>query len=492
MIRKIVVFVSIAIAVLFLMPNSVSFAQNANGHQTFRVGNEIVSIHGNAVKIGFGSNQTTVSWDIYMIQGEKAVKLHLHWEGVHRIISAYQDSVVLSQGNSLLKVGEMFSFYKNQINSNLILTNLADKNETFVALFSLTSPDHSREFLGKGLHRGFNLTANQTNPSVSSLIPKNYYVMEESGLSVSWRQELGIFHAGIAQQTQKGSSLGLPFGPITLQSNETYAIDPVISPMMIAPPPGGGGGGGGGSTGGFVPPMSSFPVNNSAWVYNSNNQVIGVITQSVSSQPYWEACSSFYVKIVTAFSPISGSNWYVNYEQQKVYWTGNSAHSSYEMGMSIKENYYQNDQAQGEQNTLLMQSLVTVLEDVANMMGVPIPNFASLIQYNSGITTSTLSQGIETSANAGQSWVGCGYYSWYYNKLGYCTGSFPYQTWHNSYIFGNLMNNVFLDSLGGTQSKPVVNCLYYESTMKVTNGEYDSSLYSSSSYAFFNIGQYDV
>ena len=350
MIRKIVVFVSIAIAVLFLMPNSVSFAQNANGHQTFRVGNEIVSIHGNAVKIGFGSNQTTVSWDIYMIQGEKAVKLHLHWEGVHRIISAYQDSVVLSQGNSLLKVGEMFSFYKNQINSNLILTNLANKNETFVALFSLTSPDHSREFLGKGLHRGFNLTANQTNPSVSSLIPKNYYVMEESGLSVSWRQELGIFHAGIAQQTQKGSSLGLPFGPIMLQSNETYAIDPVISPMMIAPPPGGGGGG---STGGYVPPMSSFPANASNWVYNSNGQVIGLITQSVCSpQTSYLAGYNFCLYVVTAFSPISGSSEYVNYEQQKVYWTGNSAHSSYEVRMGIDENYYQNYQTQGEQNTL--------------------------------------------------------------------------------------------------------------------------------------------
>ena len=491
MIRKIVVFVSIAVAVLFLMPNSVAFAQNVNGHQTFRVGNEIVSIHGSRVKIGFGSNQTTVSWDIYMIQGEKAVKLHLHWEGVHRIISAYQDSVVLRQGNSLLKVGEMFSFYKNQINSNLILTNLADKNETFVALFSLTSPDHSREFLGKGLHRGFNLTANQTNPSVSSLIPKNYYVMEESGLSVSWRQELGIFHAGIAQQTQKGSSLGLPFGPITLQSNETYAIDPVISPMMFAGPPGGGGGGGGGSTGGFVPPMSSFPVNNSAWVYNSNGQVIGLITQSVCGLQYDPDINPFDLYIVTAFSPVSGGKWYVNYEQQKVCWTGNSAQNSDDVIMSIKYNFYQNYQAQAELSAQAMQNIVTVLVDVANMFGTPIPNFASLFQYSSGITISTLSQGIETSANAGQSWVGCGYYSWYYNKLGYCTGSLLYQTWHNSYIFGNWMDNNF-DNLGGTQSKPIVNCFYYESTMKVTNGEYDSSLYSASSYAFFNIGQYDV
>ena len=491
MIRKIVVFVSIAIAVLFLMPNSVSFAQNANGHQTFRVGNEIVSIHGNAVKIGFGSNQTTVSWDIYMIQGEKAVKLHLHWEGVHRIISAYQDSVVLSQGNSLLKVGEMFSFYKNQINSNLILTNLADKNETFVALFSLTSPDHSREFLGKGLHRGFNLTANQTNPSVSSLIPKNYYVMEESGLSVSWRQELGIFHAGIAQQTQKGSSLGLPFGPIMLQSNETYAIDPVISPMMIAPPPGGGGGG---STGGYVPPMSSFPANASNWVYNSNGQVIGLITQSVCSpQTSYLAGYNFCLYVVTAFSPISGSSEYVNYEQQKVYWTGNSAHSSYEVRMGIDENYYQNYQTQGEQNTLQMQVVVNALIDVANLLGVPVPNFASLIQYSSGISTSTLSQGIETSANAGESIYGCfDYVSWYYNNLGYSTGSFPYQTWHNSYIFGNCLGNGFRSNLGGTQSKPVVNCFYYESTMKVTNDKKDGSLYSASSYDFFNIGQYEA
>ncbi|MHB1662754.1 MAG: hypothetical protein ACYCSG_02830 [Thermoplasmataceae archaeon] len=489
-------FVSIAVAVLFLMPNSVAFAQNANGHQTFRVGNEIISIQGNTVKIGFGSNLTTVSWDIYMIQGEKAVKLHLHWEGVHRIISAYQDSVVLRQGNSLLKVGEMFSFYKNQINSNLILTNLADKNETFIALFSLTSPDHSREFLGQGLHQGFNLTANQTNPSVSSLIPKNYYVMEENGLSVSWRQELGIFHAGITQQTQRGSSLGLPFGPITLQSNETYAIDPVISPMMFTGPPGGGGGGGGTCPGGYVPPMSSFPVNASNWVYNSNGQVIGLITQSVCGQSYDVASNPFGLCIVTGYSPIasppiSGEPWYVNYEQQKVCWQGNSVQSSYGIVMCIQQNFYQNYQAQAEQNAKVMQNIVTVLTDFANFIGYAIPNFASLYQYSNGITTSTLSNGIETTANAGEASHLNGLHS--YPPLGYSTGPWYSSTWHNSYIFGNYMLNHFKASAGGTQNNPVVNCFYYESTMKISyNGGPGSPLYSSLSYVFFNIGQYNV
>ena len=45
---------------------------------------------------------------------------------------------------------------------------------------------------------------------------------------------------------------------------------------------------------------------------------------------------------------------------------------------------------------------------------------------------------------------------------------------------------------GGTQSNPTVNCFYYEASVSVSNGNFDGPLCSTSSYIYFNKGQYNV
>ncbi|MGP6207902.1 hypothetical protein ACNF42_07755 [Cuniculiplasma sp. SKW3] len=67
--------------------------------------------------------------------------------------------------------------------------------------------------------------------------------VQKGNLTVSWYGEQSIYHGGIISSTNDGNSISVPFGPISLQPNSSYSIDPTISPSpmrIIGTPPGGG------------------------------------------------------------------------------------------------------------------------------------------------------------------------------------------------------------------------------------------------------------
>lgn len=91
--------------------------------------------------------------------------------------------------------------------------------------------------------------------SSNNLIPSNDWSVMLGSLKVSWRNEMSTFHIGGIATNATSSKVSLPFGPITLTRNETYTVDPMMSPQMPAPCLGCGGGGSG-----TPPQLSSFQV----------------------------------------------------------------------------------------------------------------------------------------------------------------------------------------------------------------------------------------
>jgi len=474
-----IILTSLALAAIMLVPG-VSFAMTpAAPHVTYNFGDQKVTFTGDHVTISLGDHSYHVSWRVYMVTGTHLKQMHLTNISYRRIDTKYQNSAILRENNSYISLAEIFTF-GNAMDASIAVKNLMKVNETFVPTFSISTSRHTHVQIGNNVSsENLNLTANAYCPISSAIIPSNDWYVYQSKVTISWKQEYSIFHEGIILSSPSGNKISLPFGPITLSANQTYSVDPEIKPMVIAHPPGGGGGGG----------VSSFPVGTSSYIYDSNGNEIGLISQSTDSQSEFETMTYFGPTIATSFSPVSGSSWTVNSYVQDYCWIGNSAGSSYEMYMSILDNYYQNhvDQEIGQ-----MQTVLTVITDIANAAGLPIPDLAYFLQYSSGISTKTLTYGIQTSADAGCSIIECDYGAYYYNTLGYCYGPWYDPSFQDSFIFGELMQNAFTDtSVGGTQSNPVVNYFEYSVTMSVSNGAIDGPLYTGSSSLSFNIGQYN-
>ncbi|MHB1650357.1 MAG: hypothetical protein ACYCSA_10155 [Thermoplasmataceae archaeon] len=414
-----------------------------------------------------------------MINNAHLKKMHLTNISYERIDSKYQNSAILKGNNPSVKVAEIFSF-GTAMHVDIAMKNLMKVNETFVAIFSITTSKHNHVQMGSNIGpEKLNLTSNSYNPISYAVISSSNWYLEQPNLTISWKQEFSIFHDGIIQSSPSGNKISLPFGPISLSTNETYSIDPTISPMIVIAP----GGGGGGSD-------SSFPVGTSSYIYDSNGIKIGLISQSACAQSEYETTVPFCPTIASSFSPVSGSDWTVNNYLQSLCWIGNSAGSPYEMHMSVVENYYQNHV---DQYIAQMQTVLTVITDIANAAGLPIPDLAYFLQYSSGVSTATLSNGIQTSANAGFSAIPCDFGNYYYNSLGYPYGPWYDQSFQDSYIFGDLLQNSFTAiSVGGTQTDPVINYFVFSATIGVSNGGLDGPLYTGSASLYFNIGQFNI
>ena len=445
---------------------------------TYDFGGQKVAFTGDHVTISTGDHSYHVSWRVYMVTGTHLKKMHLTNISYRRIHTPYQNSAILTENNSYISLAEIFTF-GTAMDASIAVKNLMKGNEAFVPTFSITTSKHTHVQMGGNVgSEKLNLTTNTYSPISSAVIPSTDWYVYESNLTISWKQEFSIFHEGIIQSSSSGNKISLPFGPITLSANQTYSVYPEIKPMRIAPPGGGGGGG-----------VSSFPVSTSSYIYDSNGNEIGLISQSTDLQSEFETMTYFGPTIATSFSTVSGSSWTVNSYVQDYCWIGNSVGSSYEMYMSILDNYYQNHV---DQEISQMQTVLTVITDIANAAGLPIPDLAYFLQYSNGISTKTLTYGIQTSADAGCSFIECDYGAYYYNTLGYYYGPWYDPSFQDSFIFGELMQNEFTDpSVGGTQSNPVVNYFEYSVTMSVSNGAIDGPLYTGSSTLYFNIGQYN-
>lgn len=242
---------------------SVGAQLNLNHSQktvTYSYGNEMVRFQGVNAAVGFGENTYPVSWKIYRsvqtgattgteTAGFSSLQPILenfsNYQTV-RIANDQQNTAGILLWNRDVKAAETCSFTSQRIDSSISVTNLNHYNETFIAVFSIQQKSDPASIVS-----GFTYSNIFHGPGVANsvyAVPSSSWGIRQGNLSMTWINEIPIFNGGLLYSGQNTIITSLPFGPFSLVPNETYSIDPIISPDSITPPHGGGGGGGGGTT----------------------------------------------------------------------------------------------------------------------------------------------------------------------------------------------------------------------------------------------------
>ena len=189
-----------------------------------------------------------MNWIVERISAKGLRVVHFTHFSVKRISNAYQDSAVLIENNSQVSIAEIFSFYNSMIDASAAIQNLGSVNSSFMVLFSIMT-GHTGNVMVNGLHPLTTHSFSAVNPALP--VPTGDSSIDEGNFHVSWRNEASIFSQGLLSTNGNSNLLFLSFGTLNLVANETYSIDPRISPQVRIPCPGCGGGGGG------TPPGSS-------------------------------------------------------------------------------------------------------------------------------------------------------------------------------------------------------------------------------------------
>lgn len=245
------------------IPDAAFAAPSHSNAHMYHVGKEKIVIDGKNTYFSFGNGTHEVKWVFEQLTAQGTQILHLSHYSQARIVNSQQNSVVLTANNSNIKVAEIFSFYQGMIDASVAIENNGVQNVTLIAGFTIMTP-HSDKIIANGYNT--RTVSNFSNGHSPVLFSPNYWSIDEGNFQVSWRNEMSLLKSGIVSTNGVNNMMNIGFNPVTIKENETYSIDPSISPMIIPIPPGGGGGGGGGSTGSAPSGLSisASPVNTSS------------------------------------------------------------------------------------------------------------------------------------------------------------------------------------------------------------------------------------
>ncbi len=255
-----VAILAIAACLIVIVPaSSAAVMTDHNGHDTYTANGITITVQSKNTLISADGQTYGISWEIYMINGTSQVLEQFGSYQVNRINNSAQNSVIVIVENNDVKAAEVYSFEGQSVDASIALQSFVNGSATFIVDFVTTMNPHQhvRTYGFSDQNFNFKLSTNKVIAPISS----NSWGLEDQYVSISWENEMSIFHSGVIESALPQNIVSLPFGPFVLQTNETYDIDPVIKPMIIPPPPGGGGGGGGsggGGSGGTPPQLSSF------------------------------------------------------------------------------------------------------------------------------------------------------------------------------------------------------------------------------------------
>ncbi|MHB1492495.1 MAG: hypothetical protein ACYCR7_03665 [Thermoplasmataceae archaeon] len=214
--------------------------------------NEMVKFVGQNAFVGFGYNIYPVSWTIFkenllpqnspnvnpFVSGGNAskpltVESFTHYY-VKRISNGNQNSAIMVEWNSNMRIAEIFTFQTGAIDASIAMKNLGNASG-YMTAFSVSTKHHNNASIN-----GLNPVAgNSKNGDI--VIPGNDYQAYLGNLSVNWQSESSTFNLGIIKTTSSRDLMTLPFNAGLLSSNETYSIDPIIrsgpTPIIREPSP---------------------------------------------------------------------------------------------------------------------------------------------------------------------------------------------------------------------------------------------------------------
>ncbi len=232
---------------------------------SFGSGHTEYPVSWNILQINTGNTQITHTTTPFVTSGNSTISMNTftHYR-TSRINDSSQDSAQLIQCSNSTQSASVFFFHKYTLSSSLAWKNKHKYNQTYMIDFTIITPYcNTFQVGGNGVH-------NMTMINSTGIIPSSCVDLQIGGVNLYWMPDASLFHGGIIEQKDHHDVVVIPFGTVTLVSNETYSIDPDMEPApMIGPGPvhksGGGGGGGTSPTTTYPPTFSTLDMSG----YNS-------------------------------------------------------------------------------------------------------------------------------------------------------------------------------------------------------------------------------
>ena len=212
----------------------VSAGSQVNG-MSYSVGDSFVTFSGTHVSLHVGGERYSVYWNVIMESGT-FMNYFIPTSHSYSIINnSAQDSAVLMESNGMVNVTQIYSFTNGTIDASLAIQNVNLYNTTFYSSFSIFTR-YSRYVDLNGFSPETQVMVDGMSGMQVSAVPSTDCEASVGNISVNWMSELSIFQGGLIYSGNSMDVLVLPFRPISIPENETYSIDPVITPVTPLQP----------------------------------------------------------------------------------------------------------------------------------------------------------------------------------------------------------------------------------------------------------------
>jgi len=472
--RSLIVFLSVGITLIMLIPGAASASTSSNGNNTYFLGNYHIKLAGNEVSVSSTSNSVRESWHYYTTINGTIYRQSLKVDNVTRVVDGRYNLLSIKLSNKYLKADEIYYLSREQLDTSIAVQNLLDRNETPIVSLDVQEFKAAKPYL-------FNVRGDRTGFSNNNIMISNPRASPYVGASLgpfflSWNQAVGLMGPIGIMSNPNGQAIDLTVLDTMLKENQTASVNlgSNFQGVNLDNSPG----------------PSPFPFYNSpSDIWNTNNQIIAQILQSANG-PGGPVPSDTPQDVQLSSSITGTSSYVVNQISESVSLTGTSTGYSQTANIELEDDYFQNYQ---NQEAALMTLVMSILTDGMNTFGIPMPNPFDLILHSTSTNQETDTYTIVHNAGShvydpytcGRFHMGC---YLVYNVLGTNYG-FLGLSFKASLTFGLYFRITNEYNIGGTSSSPAYNYYDYSVTYGITDSSTHTQFYEGTNNLYFNMGE---